>query len=113
MSESKDSYADSSTDKIKKARGTIAAILVTDHKGKGNEIAGTKLAEAVGLATTTLYDKIPRIRREYKIPVVSNGHGYFVVEDRDVFADHVEAINEEIQTKRQRKEELQAAFQGE
>jgi biotin operon repressor len=110
---SKDHYADSSTDKIKQARGTIAAILVTDHKGKGNEIAGTKLAEAVGLKPTTVYDQIPRLRREYKIPVVSNGHGYFVVEDKDVYADKIEAIEEEIETKRQRKEELQAAFNNE
>lgn len=105
-------YADSSTDKINRAKRTIAWIL-RERRGKGAAISSKGLADATGpkgIEATTCRDLIPEIRREQGIPIASCPGGYYVVSSTEDLEDHLERIDDEIDTRLERKRELTAAF---
>lgn len=65
-------------------------------------------------ADTTIRDLIPEIRRERAMPIANApGGGYYVVSSTDDLEDHLERIDDEIDTRLERKRELTAAFNSE
>lgn len=70
--------------------------------------------EAKGsISPSTVRDAIAEIRRERNLPVVSCSQGYYVIDDTDALARELERIQDEIETRKQTKEDLAKAFNRE
>jgi hypothetical protein len=109
MSSRAEHHADSSESRVRDAKAQLAAILrVRDCREWA--ISSKGLADAVGLKATTVRDCIPEIRREYNLPVVACSRGYYVITDPSQLEHELDRIQSEIQTRRERKQELTAAF---
>lgn len=105
-----DQYTDTDASDHARAKRRIARILA-DTTTREDAVSSTELAEAVGPAPTTVRDLIPEIRRERAMPIANApGGGYYVVQDTDDLAEHLERIDDEIATRLERKQELTAAF---
>ena len=59
---------------------------------------------------STVRSLIRRVRREYGLPVYSKGSGYWHVQDTAEFEEAIGRIDSQIETKRETKRELAAAF---
>ncbi len=51
---------------------------VRDHRGKGNEILGTVIAERTGIEYDCMRAVISHLRRQHGKLIGSNAHGYYV-----------------------------------
>jgi hypothetical protein len=63
-----------------------------------------------GVSTSTVRDLVAAVRREYNVAVYSRGSGYWHLQDVDDLDDALARIDDQIQTKRETKRELAAAF---
>lgn len=104
-----ESEADTPAPDVTTAKKQIAAKL-NDHTTRDNAISSQALADYTGLKPTTVRDAIKEIRREYGVPVVSCTAGYYVVDSREEFERQLDRIDAEIQTRRETKRELTAAW---
>lgn len=105
-------HADSSAEKINLAKRQIAGIL-RERRGKRAAISSKGLAAACGLKATTVRDIIPEIRREYELPIASCPGGYYVIAEYEDFVEHMNRIEDTIETKRQRQSDLARAWYNE
>lgn len=105
-----DQYTDTDQSDHARAKRRIARIL-SEVTTRDDAIPSRELAEAVSPAPTTVRDLIPEIRRERAMPIANApGGGYYVVSDVADLEDHLERIDDEIDTRLERKRELAAAF---
>jgi len=102
-------HADSHENDVASDKHRLAATL-TNHIGYQNRISGRDLADDLNINVSTLRDAIAEVRREYGIPVVSRGSGYYVVDSREKLETELARIDEVIATKRETKRELVAAY---
>jgi biotin operon repressor len=87
----------------------MAAIL--QHRtGPDEAISSHGLADATGLKPTTVRDCIKELRRDRELPVVSCSHGYYLIDSVDELEREVDRIQSEINTRKETKQELVAAF---
>jgi len=63
-----------------------------------------------GVAASTVRDLVAEVRREYGIAVYSRGSGYWHLQSVGEFEDALGRIDDQIETKRETKRELAAAF---
>ena len=63
-----------------------------------------------GVSTSTVRDLVADVRREYNVAVYSRGSGYWHLQTADELDDALGRIDKQIETKRETKRELAAAF---
>jgi biotin operon repressor len=102
-------HADSKSSTVKNAKDQIAW-LVERRCTKQEAISSTALADATGLKPTTVRDCIKEIRSERDIPIVSCSNGYYVIASVNQLERELERIQSEINTRKETKSELVAAF---
>jgi biotin operon repressor len=102
-------HADSSDKKIKRVKKQIANILqIRDCREWA--ISSQGLADATGITASTVRDCIKEIRREQHIAVVSCSQGYYTISSVDELESELDRIQAEINTRKETKRELVAAF---
>lgn len=79
----------------------------TDYASR---LSARELASRLPVGESTVRDLIGELRNERGMPVYSEGDGYYKLEDVGELERVVEGIDEEIETKRETKRELVAAF---
>ena len=67
-------------------------------------------ARCPGVSTSTVRDLVADVRREYNVAVYSRGSGYWHIQNVSELDDALGRIDEQIETKRETKRELAAAF---
>jgi hypothetical protein len=112
-------YTETSASEHDADKRTIARILTNDHRGRywydedgerhDNTISSTELAEHTRCGASTVRDLIPKIRREYKLPIGSS-NGYFVIETKEEYARQVERQIRQAETSRQTARDISSAF---
>jgi hypothetical protein len=76
-----------------------------------DRLSAADLAERCpGVSTSTVRDLVADVRREYNVAVYSRGSGYWHLQTSDELDDALGRIDEQIETKRETKRELAAAF---
>lgn len=63
-----------------------------------------------GVSPSTVRDLVADVRREYNVAVYSRGSGYWHLQNVDELDDALGRIDDQIETKRETKRELAAAF---
>ena len=63
-----------------------------------------------GVSASTVRDLVADVRREYNVAVYSRGSGYWHLQSVDELDDALARIDDQIETKRETKRELAAAF---
>ena len=102
-------HADSSEAAVRTAKDTIAWILAR-RDCREWAISSAALADATTVKATTVRDIVKELRGERGLPIVSCSRGYYCLTDEAQLADEIERIDDEIQTRRETKQELVAAF---
>lgn len=102
-------HADSSAEQLADAKRTIAWIL-RERRGKAAAISSKGLADATGIRATTVRDLIPEIRKEHAVPIASCPGGYYVICSQEDFVEHMNRIEDTIETKRERQSDLARAW---
>ena len=87
------------------AKRTLRNVLLTQAYGYDDRMSGADLAEFTPVSESTVRDLIGELRAE-GTPVYSFGSGYFVVSNRAELERCLEAINDEIQTRIETRENL-------
>ena len=105
-------YVESDDQTIDGDRQTVLNLLLQHARGYDNRVSAKELAEFTTIATSTVRDVIIELREEFNVPVANRGSGYFIVQTPDELADVVEYYDKEIQTKRERKQAIVAAYNG-
>lgn len=73
-------------------------------------ITARTLAEHVPVSESTVRDLVQELREEHRLPVAAGPNGYYHIGDPDDLAEELQRIDDVIQTKRETKENLTAAF---
>jgi len=102
-------HAESDEVTVHQAKDQIARLL-SNNPGREDAISSRALGEKVGLKATTVRDLIKEIRAEYELPIVSCSRGYYVISSVDELEREIGRIDDEIDTKRETKQELTRAF---
>lgn len=110
-------HADNSADTVVEAKRMMAWIL-RRRDCREYAISSKALAEAtgwhdpgeVGINPSTVRDAIKELRRERDLPIVSCSRGYYLIDDPEALHHELERIQDEIETRRETKRELTAAF---
>ena len=100
-------YAESDELSIEESK---VKVLRAIPEGRENAIPGGDIADKIPQKATTLYDMIPELRSQYRIPVGSCSDGYFIVQDPDELQNQIDRYNSQIQTAQTRKQELVEAY---
>jgi len=110
-------HAHTADTNVRSAKRTLAWIL--DRRDcREWAISSRGLAAATGyyddaagsISPSTVRDAIAEIRREDDLPIVSCSRGYYKITDTDALADELDRIQDEIETRKETKQELAAAF---
>jgi len=99
-------------DAIGEDRLTVLNTLLVDARGYDNRVSAKNLAEHTTVSASTVRDIVTELRVEFGLPVASLGNGYFVIEHADELDRVLQSYREEIATKRERMQEITAAFNG-
>jgi biotin operon repressor len=97
------------TDRSDHARAKAQLRRALRRTDSENRLSGRELAETVPVSESTVRDLLQELRRE-GLPVWSNGHGYYVIQDGEELDSVIESIRDEIATKEQTMTELCKAF---
>ena len=84
----------------------IRAIL-GEHRGKGNEIASSKIAEMIGIEENATQAKTRQLIlecvKQYCLPLASNNRGYFLIKNEAELNEYEANLNSRIHEIEKRK----------
>lgn len=102
-------YTETDKPDHERAKHRIARILshVTDRE---HAVSSADLAESVTPSASTVRDLVQQLRREELLPIVACSDGYYLVDDPEDLEYHLERIAEEIETRRETRQQLTKAF---
>jgi len=104
-------HADSDARQVRYSRRVVARALEVGHVGRDNAVTGSELASFVPIKPTTVRDCIAELRDDPDGPPIGNcSDGYYIINSREELERHVGAVNDEIQTKRERLEATIKAY---
>jgi transposase len=78
--------------------------------GRDEGITARELAKTVPVSESTVRELAQELREEHRLPVAAGPNGYYHIGDPDELADELQRIEDVIQTKRETKQNLTAAF---
>lgn len=81
-----------------------------DGRPYEDRISATDLATHVPVSASTVRDLVGELRSDYGIAAYSRGSGYYEIQDADELAAVLGKIDEQIETRRQTKRDLTAAY---
>lgn len=98
-------HAESDAATVRQSRARVRAALERNAVGQTNAMSGSELAALTPLKATTVRDIIAELRDDPKGPPIANcSDGYYVIADVSELQAWVEDVNDEIQTKENRKQ---------
>jgi glycosyltransferase involved in cell wall biosynthesis len=98
------------TDRTDHERAKLHLAQLLNGRDYDDRLSASALAEHVPVAASTVRDLVKEIRRERGIAVYSKGSGYWHIQDPDELAEAIDAINDEIETRQETKQQLTRAF---